>query len=106
MEASFIKAAEQRKRIELVDNLGRRRIAEPYMIYTTSKGKRCFHMYQIEGYSKRNKIEEWKNPETAEFALITVLQSSFAIRPQYNPDNVKMFPVIHFRLPKSLAANI
>jgi hypothetical protein len=98
IENAFQLAATGGNIIELIDGNGRRRIVEPYMIYTTGKGKRCFHCYQLDGFSESGNSIGWKNPEIESFRNATILDGAFAIRREYNPGNSKMFPDIHFRI--------
>ncbi len=101
-EQLFIKAAEERKRCTLFDSVKRARVIEPYMVYQTSKGKRCFHFFQIEGYSESQQSTGWKNPEVHTFVEVVIEEDTFSIRGEYNPFNMKMFPRVYFALPNTL----
>ena len=96
VEESFTAAANGRVLCELVDRSGRKRTVEPYMVYKSTKGRRLFHCFQIDGYSQSGHQVGWKNPEVNIFMSATVTETPFRLRPEYNPGNVKMFPVIYF----------
>lgn len=104
IESRFVAAAKAGVLCELTDGQGRFRIVEPYMVYESSRGKRLFHCYQIDGYSESGKPAGWKNPEVFSFSAARVTQTSFRQRPEYNPANERMFPVIYFALKKAMPA--
>ena len=99
VEQEFIKAGESFALCELIDKKGNRRVVEPYMVYTSSTGKRLFHCYQIEGYSKSGVSEGWKNPEIRSFRQATIQDKTFVQRKEYNPFNESMFQLVHFSIP-------
>jgi len=99
VETIFIQAAEESRLCELVDRGGNSRIVEPYMVYTSATGKRLFHCYQVEGYSKSGEPTGWKNPQVNSFTQTTIRNGTFTPRPEYNPFNYNMFPVVHFSIP-------
>lgn len=98
VEESFIAAANGRVLCELYDRSGHSRTVEPYMVYESTRGKRLFHCFQIDGYSKSGKQVGWKNPEVKSFVRATVTERHFRPRPEYNPGNATMFPVIYFSI--------
>jgi hypothetical protein len=98
-EDIFIHAARSFKIWELIDIYGNIRVVEPYMVYTSSKGKRLFHCYQLEGYSKSGTVPAWKNPEVSSFVNAIIIDKLFSQRSEYNPFNMKMFPIVHFAIP-------
>lgn len=98
-EEVFVDAAKMLKVCMLTDTAGNSRVIEPYMVYTSSKGKILFHCYQLEGYSERGNPQGWKNPEVATFISARASDQSFTPRPEYNPFNTKMFPEVHFAIP-------
>jgi hypothetical protein len=95
----FIEAANQLKLIQLTDFFGNFRIVEPYMIYDSTKGKLCFHCYQLEGHSDSGKAFGWKNPEVNSFEFSEIINSSYRQRSEYNPFNETMFVNVHFSIP-------
>ena len=99
VEATFIRAARARKLVWLTEPGGRYRIAEPYMVFRSSTGKRLFHFYQVGGYSAGGILREWKNPETHVFDSAQVLEDRFTPRADYNPFNEQMFPEVIFAVP-------
>jgi hypothetical protein len=101
VEQTFINSAKSFKICEIIDIYGNRRLVEPYMVYTSSKGKRLLHCYQLLGYSKSGQVPAWKNPEVSSFTNAIIKDKSFSQRSEYNPFNMKMFPTVHFALPTS-----
>lgn len=99
VEQIFINAARLFKLCKLIDVNGNIRLVEPYMFCTSAKNKRLFHCYQLEGYSRSGNIPGWKNPEVSSFVNAIMVDKSFFQRPEYNPFNIKMFPIVHFSLP-------
>jgi hypothetical protein len=99
LEQTVVQAAKGLRVCELTDLGGNTRIVEPCMVYTSTKGKRLFHCYQLSGFSERGQSQGWKNPEVESFTAVEVLQDNFKPRPEYNPFNLKMFPVVHFAIP-------
>lgn len=99
VEQTFIKAGEKLTLCELIDQKGNRRLVEPYMVYTSSKKKRLFHCFQLEGYSKSGVARGWKNPEIKSFCQATIQDEKFIQREEYNPFNTSMFPIVHFSIP-------
>jgi hypothetical protein len=99
LEERVVQAARGFALCELTDSEGNIRTIEPYMVYTSTKGKRLFHCYQLSGFSERGQTQGWKNPEVESFVEVQVLQDKFEPRPEYNPFNLKMFPVVHSAIP-------
>lgn len=99
VEANFINAAKSLKLCELIDAMGNERLVEPYMVYTSAKGKRLFHCYQLRGYSESGKETEWKNPAIGSFVRAVIRTEVFVPRNEYNPFNYKMFSIVHFSIP-------
>jgi len=99
VETTFIQAAEGLHLCELTDRSGHTRMIEPYMVYSSATGKRLFHCYQLHGYSKSGDPTGWKNPQVASFTRATKQDETFTPRPEYNPFNHDMFPVVHFSIP-------
>ena len=81
--------------VELQDNQGRKRVVEPYIVYTSSKGKVCLHCYQLSGHSESGAPTGWKNPQLASLKSVRSLGRTFTKRSEYNPDNQRRFPNIH-----------
>jgi len=100
-ESELIKSATNRHLCWITDINGNRRLVEPYMIYTSSRGHRLFHCFQLEGYSVSGARTGWKNPKISNFISSEETDMLFEIRDEYNPFNYDMFPVVHFALPDS-----
>jgi hypothetical protein len=99
IDDQFSDAAKANRKVVLRDKEGNERVVEPYMIYTSPKGKRCLHVYQTGGYSKSGKAEGFRNPALEEVSTLEVLAETFVIRKEYNPHNEAQFPEVHFSLP-------
>ena len=52
VEATYIEAAKRRNLCELTDAAGNIRLVEPYMLYTSRRGRRLFHCYQLKVYTR------------------------------------------------------
>jgi len=105
IEKDLIKAAKSRHKCWIIDKENNKRFIEPYMIFTSSKGNRLFHCFQIKGYSSRKKETEWKCPKLADYSIIRETDEKFEIRKDYNPFNMDMFPIVHFSLPNAKGEN-
>jgi len=98
-QQTFINAATDLKLLKLIDYDGNHRIVEPYMIYDSAKGKFCYHVFQLDGFSDSGKAIGWKNPEVESFEFSEIIETSFRQRNEYNPFNEKMFVTVHFAIP-------
>ena len=98
IESTFIQAAKSLNLCELIDHSENRRLVEPYMVYTSATGKRLFHCYQLQGYSKSGQPTGWKNPQVNSFAQAIIRDEAFTPRREYNPFNYEMFPVVYFSI--------
>jgi hypothetical protein len=99
VEATFVRAARRRRLVWLTEPSGRYRIVEPYMIYHSPTGRRLFHFYQVGGYSAGGRLRGWRNPDVRAFDSAQMLAETFAPRPEYNPFNREMFPVVVYAAP-------
>jgi hypothetical protein len=100
IENIFVEAAKRRFTCELVDAVGNHRIVEPYMIYDSPKGNRLFHCYQVAGFSEGGQPIGWKSPLISSFISASIKGDVFLPRPDYNPNNQKMFGTIWFAIDK------
>lgn len=98
-EQIFIQSARSLILCKLVDFYGNERIVEPYMIYDSATGLKIFHCFQNEGFSRSGERIGWKNIQTDSIKNIFCETKTFLQRPEYNPFNMKMFPVVHFSIP-------
>ena len=100
--AVFIAAGRSLCMVCLTEPTGRYRVAEPYMIFRSSTGKRLFHVFQVGGYSASGLVRGWKNAEVPAFEEAELVSERFTPRADYNPSNREMFPqVIWSLLPAS-----
>lgn len=90
---------------ELTDQEGNTRLVEPYMIFDSTRGKRQFHCFQVEGHSSSNHHFSWKNLDVSDVVSVTPTGTRFQIRASYNPGNRRNFPVVHFAIPKTMSAS-
>lgn len=102
IEETYIQAAQNGRLVELIDETGRARIVEPYMLYVSATGERLFHCYQLGGFSKSHLDEPsgWRNPKVSAFTEARELFASFKPRKAYNPYNSKFFPNVIFAVHK------
>ena len=98
IESVFIQAAKSMRLCELIDRSGNERLVEPYMVYASATGKRLFHCYQLQGYSKSGQPTGWKDPEVNSFTQAIIRDETFTPRKEYNPFNYKMFPIVYFSI--------
>jgi len=99
VESTFIQSARDRRLCELVDQEGNLRLVEPYMVYTSAKGKRIFHCYQVGGYSASGETSGWKNLSVDSFVKARETEYTFKVRDEYFPFNKDLFPTVHFAVP-------
>lgn len=92
IEDIFRRAAEKNKRCILYDKFGNERMAEPYGIFITANGIRCFCVYQTEGYSESGDLPDWRNIPVEDCTDIKVTKEYFEIQSDYNPLNKTMYP--------------
>jgi hypothetical protein len=99
VEEVFKQAALSGHICELKDKEGRIRVAEPYMIFTTSLGLRCFAVVQLSGYSTDPAdFPNWRNIPVHEITSVKILNEKFKIREDYQPANERSYPQPHFGL--------
>lgn len=99
VEETFVEAARQRFLCELTDAAGNIRLVEPYMLYTSPRGSRLFHCYQLKVYTRVGRQRGWRNPRVRTIVEVTVVPQPFTPRPTYNPFNEAMFPAVDFAVP-------
>lgn len=99
VEEVFIRAARARHLCELTDASGARRLVEPYMVFTSSRGKRLFHCYQLTVYGWPGRRRGWRNPPVSGIVSAQPIEAAFTIRRTYNPFNEALFPKVHFAVP-------
>ncbi len=99
VEEAFVAAGRARRLLWLTEPSGRYRIAQPYMVYRSSTGKRLFHLFQVGGYSAGGILRGWKNPEVEVFDSAQILDETWTPRDDYNPFNLEMFPEVIFAVP-------
>lgn len=99
VEEEFKKAALSRHLCELTDSQGRKRIVQPYMIFTSSQDHRHLAVVQIAGYSSDPAdFPNWRNIPVDEVERVRLLKEKFQVRPDYNPGNRSVYHEVHFRI--------
>lgn len=99
IEEEFKKAALSRHLCELTDTEGRKRIVQPYIVFTSSQGHRHFAVVQLEGYSSDpSDFPNWRNIPIYEIASVKIRKEKFTPRPDYNPNNRSVYYDVHFRI--------
>ena len=58
------------------------------------------HCYQIAGYSKSGRMG-WKNIEVADIVRAEMTETCFTVRPDYKPENGRIFKKIEASVPKA-----
>src|SRR4051812_39217100 len=97
LEKSFAEAAEARRWIEVTDKEGRKRVVEPYIIFSTPAKIRHLAVIQQSGYTSRPpKFPDWRNLPVSEIASLKVLDKTFEKSIAYNPFNKKVYHQLHF----------
>jgi len=99
VEEVFVAGAKGGTLVWLGEASGRYRVVEPYMIFCSTTGKRLLHLFQVGGYSAGGILRGWKNPEVGAFDDAQLLPQRFTPRPDYNPFNEEMFPLVAFAVP-------
>jgi hypothetical protein len=97
-ESVFMKSANLHRQCELTDAQGNRTVVEPYAIFTSAKGRRCYRCYVISPAVDPN-VGPWANPEVASVANVQMVEGTFQIRAAYDPFDKQLFPMMHFSLP-------
>jgi hypothetical protein len=99
IEEQFKKAALSRHLCELTDTEGRKRIVQPYIIFTSSQGHRHFAVVQVEGYSSDpGDFPNWRNIPMNDIVAVKVLKDRFVPRSDYNPNNKSVYCDVHFKI--------
>lgn len=99
VEETFIEAAQRRRLCELTDAAGTIRLVEPYMVFTSSRGRRLFHCYQLTIYTRPGRQRGWRNPAVQSIVSAAIVEQPFTPRASYNPFNERLFPTVHFAIP-------
>jgi hypothetical protein len=100
VEETFIAAARARHLCELTDAAGNIRLVEPYMVFTSSRGRRLFHCYLLRVYLQPGRRRGWRNPPVERIVEARIVDQPFTPRASYNPRNERLFPVVHFAIEK------
>lgn len=98
LQERLCEAIRARHIMTIKDLAGRTRTVEPYMVYNTRRGSRTLHCYQLSGYSESGRPTGWKNPLLSSLRSVEIQEETFAPRPEYNPHNRDMFPIVHCRV--------
>lgn len=94
-EAAFMKAGNLGRTLDLTDTEGRHYMIEPYMIYTSDRGRRSLLFYQLAGPPPEAPIG-WKRPEAVLFQTATIREDRFTVRPEYDPFDKARYPVVAY----------
>jgi hypothetical protein len=69
------------------------RIVEPYVVGNTSTGKQSLRAYQIGG-SSSSPIPSWRMFTLMKMTSVTLNDSTFSPRPEYNPNDKGMTTIL------------
>lgn len=60
------------------------RIGEPHLVFLSTTGKAQVAIFQTAGYSSSGKLPQWRNFDVDTITLLTVLQTAFVPRADFN----------------------
>ncbi len=89
MKSSICNAIKSRRQISIFYDK-KARIIDPYLIGTTTAGNEALRAYQIGGYSEKGGLPDWRLFTLKKISGVEVLDTSFAVRSDYNPDDKGM----------------
>ena len=89
VKSSICNAIKDRRQISIVYDTGVR-VVDPYLIGTTTAGNETLRAYQVEGYSERGGLPAWRMFTLKKISGVEILETSFTIRPDYNPNDKDM----------------
>ena len=89
VKSSICNAIKDRRQISIVYDTGVR-VVDPYLIGTTTAGNETLRAYQVEGYSERGGLPAWRMFTLKKISAVKILDTSFMIRPEYNPNDQAM----------------
>jgi len=72
---------------------GKVRIIDPYLIGITKAGNETLRAYQTGGYSESGGLPAWRLFDLRYISGIEILDKSFEIHPQYNPNDKGMVQI-------------
>ncbi len=89
VKSSICNAIKNRRQISIVYD-GQVRVVDPYLIGTTTAGNETLRAYQVGGYSERGGLPAWRMFTLKKISAVKILDTSFMIRPEYNPNDQAM----------------
>ncbi len=89
IKSSLCNAIKNRWQVSMAYN-GKRRVVDPYLIGITTAGSEALRAYQVGGYSSSGNLSAWRLFDLKNISEIKVLDTSFKIHPQYNPNDKGM----------------
>lgn len=98
VESVFMKAANLGRLCELTDSGGHGMVVEPYMIFTSPKGRRCLGCFLVSPEPEPGS-PVWRTPELSEITGCVMREDKFQLRTSYDPLDKQAFPMVHFSLP-------
>lgn len=97
-ESVFMKSANLHRACELTDATGNKTLVEPYAIFTSAKGRRCFRVFVLSPVPEPG-TSAWTAPETASITAVTMTEQAFETRPKWDPFDKELLPMVHYALP-------
>ena len=89
VKSSICNAIKNCRQISIVYD-GQVRIVDPYLIGITTAGNETLRAYQVRGYSERGGLPAWRIFTLKKISGVEILNTSFTIRPDYNPNDQAM----------------
>lgn len=72
---------------------GQVRVVDPYLVGTNKKGNEALRAYQVGGYSSSGNLPAWRLYLLKNIDSVEILDTSFKIQPQYNPNDKDMVQI-------------
>ncbi|MFA7190190.1 MAG: hypothetical protein WC117_08905 [Sphaerochaetaceae bacterium] len=69
------------------------RVVDPYLVGTNKKGSEALRAYQVGGYSSSGNLPAWRLYLLKNIDSVEILDTSFKIHPQYNPNDKDMVQI-------------
>ena len=91
LEADIISAITAHRILLVRDAQGHERKVQPHALFRSTQGNRQVHCYQFGGYSSSGKLPMWRNLDLPDIEAVTVTDERFKPRPDFNPDNPRIF---------------
>jgi|BioPla2DNA2_1021312.scaffolds.fasta_scaffold11721_6 hypothetical protein len=92
LKSNLCNAIKKRSQISIVYD-GKVRIVDPYLVGINKKGNEALRAYQVGGYSSSGNLPAWRLYLLKNINSVEILDTSFKIHPQYNPNDKDMVQI-------------